>query len=438
MKVAVIGSGISGLGAAWLLQRRHDVTLFEQAPRAGGHSDTQYVQTPTGEVPVDTGFIVYSEPCYPNLTGLFRHLGVETKPSDMSFGVSIANGAFEYAGDNLATLFVQPSNLVSAAHLGMLRDILRFNILTKRALREDRLENCSLGEFLDWHGFGLAVRTRYLLPMAGAIWSSSMRACLEHPYPSLARFFDSHGLLNAIRPTRWRTVVGGSRRYVERVLADFTGQLHLGTPVEQVRRSEDGAWLRAGGQEEQRFDQVIFACHSDQALRLLADANDTERAVLGQVPYVTNRTILHSDTRLMPKRRAAWSAWNYLGREDAISDDNVTVSYWMNRLQSIPGPKQYLVTLNPVEMPQSDTVMVDSEYQHPHFTPAALVAQQRLPEMQGRRHSWFCGAWTRYGFHEDGLRSGVAVARALGVTVPWDVTPKAEIEPELPDAPEFA
>lgn len=437
MKIAVIGSGISGLGAAWLLQRRHEVTLFEQASRAGGHSDTQILHTASGEVPVDTGFIVYNEPCYPNLTGLFKTLAIETRPSNMSFGVSLAKGEFEYAGDTLASLFVQPSNLVSAAHLGMLRDILRFNILTKRALRTDTLEDCTLGEFLDRRGFGQALRTRYLLPMAGAIWSSSTRACLDRPYPSLARFFDSHGLLNAIRPTPWRTVVGGSRRYVERLLAGFTGQLHFNAVVEQVRRTDDAAWLRVAG-EEHRFDQVIFACHSDQALRLLADATEAEHAVLGQIPYVTNRTILHTDTNLMPKRRAAWSAWNYLGKEDSVSDDSITVSYWMNRLQSIPGPAQYIVTLNPSEMPRSDKVIHDTEYQHPCFTGAALAAQARLPVLQGRRHSWFCGAWTRYGFHEDGLMSGVAVARALGATVPWDLQPAAEIEPELPDAPEFA
>lgn len=418
MKIAIIGSGIAGLGAAWLLQRRHEVTVYEQAAYAGGHTNTFRHRTPQGEVPLDTGFIVYNDLCYPNLIGLFAALGVETRPTDMSFGVSLAAGAFEYAGDNLAKLFVQPSNLVSPTHIGMLLEILRFNAQTKRLLREDRLPQCTLGEFLDARRFGRALRTRYLGPMAGAIWSTSTREVFDYPYPDFARFFDSHGLLNAVDRPRWRTVVGGSQSYVRKLLADFRGQLQLNAPVEQLRRTEHAAWLRVQG-EEQRFDAVVLACHSDQALRLLTDADPAERAMLQGVPYALNRAVLHSDESLLPKRRAAWSSWNYLGREDALNDDPVTVTYWMNRLQGLAGPRQYIVTLNPPRPPRPDTVIYEVDYHHPQYRPSSLETRRRLPEVQGRRRTWYCGAWTGYGFHEDGLKSAVNVARELGVEIPW-------------------
>jgi uncharacterized protein len=419
MKIAIVGSGIAGLGAAWLLQRKHDVTVFEQAGYAGGHTNTYLHHSPAGEIPIDTGFIVYNEPCYPNLTALFRSLGVETRASDMSFGVSLKEGAFEYAGDNLATLFVQPGNLVSPTHLGMLLEILRFNRLTKRLLKLDRLPQYTLDEFLDRNGFGHAIRARYLGPMAGAIWSTSTRAAFDYPYPDFARFFDSHGLLNAVDRPQWRTVAGGSQRYVQKLLADFRGELHLNAPVEALHRNAQAVLLRCHGQDVQ-FDAVVLACHSDQALRLLADASDAEKVVLSGVPYVLNRAILHTDESLLPKRRAAWASWNYLGREDALNDDPVTVTYWMNRLQGIAGNSNYLVTLNPSREPRRGTVIHEVDYHHPQFTPSAVTTRQRLAEIQGQRQTWYCGAWTGYGFHEDGLKSAVNVSRSLGVEIPWE------------------
>ncbi len=419
MRIAIIGSGIAGLGAAWLLQHSHAVVLFEQAGYAGGHTNTYRHLSPSGEIAIDTGFIVYNEPCYPNLCGLFRHLGVETRDSDMSFGVSLGQGDYEYAGDNLATLFAQPGNLVSPTHLGMLLEILRFNRLTKRLLAQDRLPHCTLGEFMDQNGFGMAVRSRYLGPMAGAIWSTSTRKAFDYPYPDFARFFESHGLLNAVDRPQWRTVTGGSHTYVNKLLADYRGELQLNSRVEALRRTPDGVILRSGGQEL-AFDAVIMACHSDQALGLLSDADDAERAVLEGVPYARNHAVLHTDVSLLPKRRAAWSSWNYLGREDALNDDPVTVTYWMNRLQGLAGSTQYLVTLNPPRPPRAGTVIQEVEYEHPQFTPAALTTRQRLAEIQGRRQTWFCGAWTGYGFHEDGLKSAVNVARVMGVKIPWE------------------
>lgn len=419
MKIAIIGSGIAGLGAAWLLQHQHEITVFEQCDYPGGHTNTFVHRTPAGDVPVDTGFIVYNDLCYPNLIGLFRVLDVETRPTDMSFGVSLAGGRYEYAGDNLAKLFVQASNLVSPVHIGMLLGILRFNALTKRLLREDRLPQCTLGEFLDQHGFGRALRTRYLGPMAAAIWSTSTRDTFQYPFPDFARFFDSHGLLNAVDRPKWRTVVGGSQSYVRKLLADFRGELLLNAPVQQLRRTEHAVWLRVHG-EEQRFDAVILACHSDQALQLLADSDEAERAVLRGVPYALNHAVLHSDESLLPKRRAAWSSWNYIGREDALNDDPVTVTYWMNRLQGIVAPVNYIVTLNPSRAPRPGTVIHEVDYHHPQYRPSSLETRRRMPEIQGQRRTWYCGAWTGYGFHEDGLKSAVNVARALGADIPWE------------------
>lgn len=415
MKIAVIGTGIAGLSAAWLLSRRHRVTLFETNARPGGHTNT--VVTRDGQW-VDTGFIVYNQHNYPNLTRLFAHLGVATQESDMSFGVSIGDGAFEYAGDNLATVFAQPSNLLSVQHWRMLAEILRLNALCKRLLREDRLPAVTLGEFLARNGFGRALAARYLLPMAGAIWSCSPRRAAEFPFPEFVRFFAAHGLFNAVRRPVWRMVCDGSRSYVDKLLAAFTGELRLATPVQSLRRCDGAVELRSPAGVE-RYDAVISAAHSDQALALLADADADETAVLGAIRYADNHAWLHTDTSLLPRRRRAWSSWNYLAAVDEIGDAPVAVSYWMNRLQNLPGERQYVVSLNPPREPAAHSVLYRTTYAHPQFDAAAMAAQRRLPQIQGRRGIWFCGAWTGYGFHEDGLTSALAVAGAFGCPPPW-------------------
>jgi Predicted NAD/FAD-binding protein len=402
MKIAVIGTGISGLAAAWSLSSRHQVTLFEQESRAGGHTNT--VTAPDGQW-VDTGFIVYNDRNYPNLVRLFEHLKVATQASDMSFGVSLNEGGYEYAGDTLATLFLQRRNLVSPRHWRMLLDILRFNRTTKGLLARGRLPQTSLGAFLRDHGFGEAMALRYLLPMAGAIWSCSTRQAAEFPYPAFARFFDAHGLLNVVDRPQWRMVSGGSRSYVQTLLAHFSGSLRLATPVHGLRRQDGGVLLRSAAGEE-HFEAVVSAVHADQALRLLEDADAQEHAVLGAIPYADNQTWLHTDETLLPRRRAAWSSWNYIG-EDRLSDDPVAVSYWMNRLQHLPGERPYIVSLNPPRPPRADSVLYHTVYAHPQFSEAAIAAQARLPGLQGKRDVWFCGAWTGYGFHEDGLTSGL-------------------------------
>ncbi len=431
MRVAVVGSGISGLSCAWLLSAKHEVVLLEREPRLGGHTNTVMVRTASGEQPVDTGFIVYNERNYPQLTAMFRTLGVTTQNSDMSFGVSLAGGAYEYAGDSLATLFLQWSNLVSPAHWRMLLEILKFNAHAKRLLAADTLPSCSLGDFLDAHGYSQALRTRYLLPMAGAIWSCPTRQALEYPYAQFARFFQAHGLLNAIDRPQWKTVVGGSARYLECLRSRFAGQLRLGAPVQRIRRDDGAAWVTTAAGEE-RFDAVVCASHCDETLAMLADADEAEREVLQAIRYAPNRAYLHTDATLLPKRRRAWSSWNYMGRDDALSDDSIPITYWMNRLQNIPGPTNYFVSLNPVLAPAPEKVLYETTYEHPQFGSRTTAAQAALPAIQGRRRAWFCGAWTGYGFHEDGLKSALRVAEAFGCKPAWSPAEADAPHPLLP------
>ena len=415
MKIAVIGTGIAGLSAGWLLSTRHEVVLFEKEQRVGGHSNT--VVTPSGQA-IDTGFIVYNETNYPQLTRLFAHLDVPTQHSDMSFGVSLGRGQYEYAGDNLATLFLQAGNAVSAQHWGMLLDILRFNRLTQTLLRADRLPGVPLASFLHEHRFGAAMASRYLLPMAGAIWSCTPQQATEFPFPEFARFFDSHGLLNAWNRPRWRSVSGGSRVYVERLRKAFRGELRSGVPVQSIRRQGQGVVLHSAAGSE-HFDVAVSAMHADQTLGCLQDADAEERRLLQAFRYARNRAILHNDEALMPRRRRAWSSWNYLSDVDAVHDRPVTVSYWMNRLQGLQTSTPYIVTLNPDRAPRDERVLYEIDYRHPQFNRSAMAAQKKLASIQGARRLWFCGAWTGYGFHEDGLRSALQVCAALGVPAPW-------------------
>ncbi|MCI0750055.1 MAG: FAD-dependent oxidoreductase [Nevskiales bacterium] len=418
--MAVIGSGIAGLSAAWRLSQKHEVVLFEKEQRVGGHTHT--VGVPDGPA-VDTGFIVYNERNYPQLTKLFRHFGVETGPSPMSFGVSIGSGAYEYAGDSdVWRMFAQRRNWLSFRHHRLWLEILRLNREVRAALKVDALPDLTLGAYLDRGGYGAELRGRYLLPMCGAIWSCSTRAALDFPFPSFARFFDAHGLLSVRGGPQWRHVRNGSRHYADRLLAEFErrGERRLGTAVNAVRRTDTAAWISTGpSRDEERYDAVICATHTDQTLQLLSDADAAERSVLSAIRYAENEAVLHTDETLMPRRRHAWCAWNYLAEADRIGDAPVSVSYWMNRLQAIAGPVNYIVTLNPFREPAAGMVIDRTRYAHPVFTRDAVVAQQRLPTIQGRRHVWFCGAWTGYGFHEDGLRSGLAVAAAFDCPAPW-------------------
>jgi predicted NAD/FAD-binding protein len=410
-RIAIIGSGISGLACAEMLRVRHDVTVFEQAPRAGGHARTVMADG----VPVDTGFIVYNEVNYPLLTGFFRHLGVETKPSDMSFGVRLEDGAIEFAGTGLRGVFAQPGNLLSRAHWSMLRDTLRFFRSAPSVLTVEG--NPSLGEFLDSSKFGSAFRERFLIPMGAAIWSTPPRQMLEFPAKTFVRFFQNHGLLSVSGHHPWRTVMGGSRVYVQKMVARLGTSLRLGTPVTRVAAAEGKVRVAFASTDSESFDAAVFACHSDEALRLIADATQDERAILGAIPFRDNEAVLHTDASMMPKAKAAWASWIYASNT-RTDGQQLSVTYWMNRLQSLPRPDLF-VTLNPSRAIAGHLVLDRHVFRHPVFSRAAVAAQERLPTIQGRRSLWFCGAWTRYGFHEDGIWSAEKVARGLGGGVPW-------------------
>lgn len=418
MKIAVVGAGISGLSAAWLLSRRHEVTLYEQEGRLGGHSNTVDVEIDGVSHPVDTGFIVFNRDTYPNLCGLFSLLGVSIADSDMSFGVSLREPDIEWAGTNLASVFAQPANLARPRFWGMLQDILRFNSAVTERAANGTAEHISLGEFLVRNRYGDAFRDWYLLPMAAAIWSCPTQTMMSYPLATFARFCHNHGLLRVNDRPQWLTVRGGSREYVKRLAASLQ-DVRRASAVKGLQRVSDGVLVQAAGVLE-RYDQVVLACHSDEALALLGDtATASERRLLGAIRYQPNHAVLHTDTALLPRNRRVWSSWNYMAGVGAPDSRPVSVSYLMNRLQPLPFEQPVVVSLNPFIEPDPARVIARIDYAHPLFDGPAIDAQARLPEIQGRDRLWYCGAWTGYGFHEDGLASAVRVARHLGADIPW-------------------
>ena len=437
MRVAVIGTGIAGNAAAWTLSRRYRVTVYDREIRPGGHSHTVSIDYDGTPLAVDIGFIVYNELNYPDLTALFDHLEVETVASCMSFAVSTDAGRFEWKGgganwrQTAGGLFAQARNLLSPSYLWMLRDILTFNTKSVEDYASGKLAGLTLGEYFRLRKFAPRLLTDYLAPMGAAIWSTPADEMLDFPAENFVAFFNNHRLLQYDRPV-WRTVQGGSRRYVDKMTAAFRDQLRLGCAVTSIERTAHGVIVHDSHGRSDSYDHVVIASHSDQALAMLSDADGRERAILGAIGYAPNTVYLHRDPKLMPKRRRAWASWNFLRwqREDTAQND-VAVTYWMNQLQGIDETKPLFVSLNPPFEP--DPALTFGKYMcdHPQFSAAAFAAQKRLPEIQGRRHTWFCGAWTGYGFHEDGLRSGLTVAEALGAVVPWRAPP-----PELAQAAE--
>lgn len=419
MNVAVIGSGVAGLGASWALAKRHRVTLFERETRPGGHANTLTARLDGSDVPVDTGFIVYNTVNYPHLVRLFNALDVPNKPSDMSFAVSLHGGTWEMAG-RLTGLFSSMKQFTSVDHWGLLADTVRFFREAETALDEIEAADECLGSWLDRHRYREPFIARLLVPMAAAIWSSSAAGILDYPIRPFVRFFRNHGLLKFVGRIQWRTVQGGSRVYVERLLADMPGDFVVNAQIAEVEATASGPCLAMADGSKQHFDAVIIATHADQAHALLSNDTDRQRCeVLKAFSYQPNVSVLHTDCSLMPRRRHLWSSWNYSSQGGDAGDQPIALTYWMNRLQGIKTHDQVFVTLNPTMEPDPAKVFTRVAYDHPQFDLAAIAAQEHLPRLQGRDGIWFCGSYTGNGFHEDGLRSGLQVADALGSPAPW-------------------
>ncbi|MEP6940253.1 MAG: FAD-dependent oxidoreductase [Rudaea sp.] len=413
MRIAVVGSGIAGLASAWLLAREHDVVVFEQSERLGGHTHTHDVLLDRRTYPVDTGFIVFNRRNYPLLGTMFDELGVASNATTMSFSVQDARNGLEYNATNLAGLLCQRRNALSPAFWRMLRDIMRFYREADALLQQP--SDITLGAFLEQNAYSNMFREDHIVPMASALWSSPASEILGIPLHHLLRFMSNHQMLQADGRPQWRVVEGGSQAYVRALEKNWRAQARPGCAVLSVLRDEHSVRVRSEGREE-RFDQVVMACHSDQTLALLQDASNEERGILGAMRYQANDVVLHTDARLLPKRRKAWAAWNaYVPPTDG---GECTVSYCMNLLQSIDAPEPIVVTLNRSNDIDPQKIVWRGEYMHPLHDRASVDAQRRKPQIQGRRNTWFAGAYWGFGFHEDGMRSGVAVANALGVSWP--------------------
>lgn len=436
LNIAIVGTGIAGMSAAWLLSRKHRVTVYEKASRPGGHSHTVDVPHSGGTTPVDTGFIVYNAPNYPNLSALFSHLSVPTKTSNMSFAASLRGGSMEYAGTDLNGLVGQRSNIFRPRFWRMVKDILRFYETAPALLSQPGDQALSLGAYLARERYGAEFMNDHLLPMGAAIWSTNPPELLAYPARSFISFFKSHGLLQLRDRPQWRTVAGGSREYVAKLTAAYADKIRY-SGVRAVRRTASGIVIEDEKGHVDHFDHVVVATHADEALCLLSDPDPVERELLGKWRYARNTAVLHGDAALMPQRRRVWASWNFIdGGENRQGD--LCVTYWMNTLQGLAHPTPLFVTLNPVQPPSARLVYYRTEYTHPQFNADALWSQQRLWQLQGRRNTWFCGSYFGFGFHEDALQAGLAVAEQLGgVQRPWtvpDANGRIHITPGLLEA----
>jgi uncharacterized protein len=412
-RIAVVGSGISGLAAAYFLSRRHEVHLFEKDGRLGGHTHTVVADSSAGPVALDTGFLVHNDRTYPRLVRLFRELGIETLSSDMCFAVACAGTGLEYSSRGARGFFAQRRNLVNPAHLGLLAEILRFNREAPRLLTAPDVDRMTLGDFLEARRFSEVFVHRYLLPMASAIWSASLASIRSFPALTLVRFLDNHGLLAVTGQPMWKVVRGGSSTYIPKLTAPLGDRIYTGTSIQGIVRDESGAVIRFPDRAAMRFDEVVLACHGDQVLPLLEDATDAERDVFGSFRTTTNTAWLHTDDSVLPVREAARASWNYRLHDE--TDTAPTVTYDLNRLQRLGTREQFCVTLNPSGDIDDRKVIKKMSYQHPLYDHAAIRAQERWAEVSGVKRTHYCGAYWFHGFHEDGLRSSLRVASALGV-----------------------
>lgn len=427
MKTAIIGSGISGLATAWLLRNTHDVTIFEQADKPGGHARTIDITTANGPTPVDTGFIVLNDRNYPNLMGLFNALEIDIEASNMSFGVSINQGWLEYSSSHL---FEQKRNLLRPRFWALLRDIIRFNKKAIAFLNSATTNNTksraplTLEQFVDQLNLSPWFRHYYLYAMAAAIWSCPSRQIRHMPALTFLQFFNNHGLLSVNNRPQWYTVTGGSQRYVNRLIADLPRPIALNTPVEKVTSDGTTPTLTTSSGEKRAFDQIIFACHADQAATILDNSNADHINALRPFAFTRNRVVTHSDTSFMPQRKNAWASWVYLqdgpeGAAPGSASNQLSLTYWMNNLQNLAADPPILITLNPAREPQPHLTHDEHHFHHPVFDQPAIDAQRKVQSLQGRNNIWFTGAWLGYGFHEDGIKSAVSVASKLGAKVPW-------------------
>ena len=416
-RIAVIGSGIAGLASAYFLSRAHDVVLFEAGSYLGGHTNTVDITLDGITHPVDTGFLVYNQATYPNLIALFQELNVKSYATDMSFGVSMDQGRLEWAGTNLDSVFAQRSNAFSPFFLVMLKDIVRFNKAAPQYLESTLQTGATLGQLLNAEKYGTTFRDAYLLPMAAAIWSSSPSDILQYPASSFIRFCLNHSLLQVNNRPQWQTVQQGARAYVKKIAATLA-DVRIDTPVLAVSRMAGGVQVTTN-HETELVDTVVFATHAPQTLQLLKDASPNEKNILLSVRYQANKAYLHTDLALMPRRQKVWSAWNYIGGKKQDGERPVCVSYWLNKLQQLPFSTQVMVTLNPFATPERTRIYGEFDYEHPVFDQAAITAQQQLGSIQGQNRCWFAGAWTGYGFHEDGLKSALRVADGFGLAPDW-------------------
>lgn len=410
--IAIIGSGISGMAAAYLLKQRNNITLYEKNAVIGGHTRTKNIRYHDKDIAVDTGFIVFNHTNYPELTALFNHLGVKTQKSDMSFGFTMDNGSFEWGAFSLDAVFAQRTNLLRPSFYKMIRDVLYFFKHAPAWL--DQTREGTLQELLASLRLGNDFNQRFILPIGAAIWSCPAEKMREFPARTFVQFFKNHGLLSLTGQHQWHTVTGGSQEYIKKITAPLAGRIRVSSPVDSVWRDGGEYVVRSNGIEE-RYHHVVFASHADETLAMLKDATDEEKSILGAFHYQTNKAFLHCDESIMPKRRRCWASWSYC----ADTDRNVSVTYWMNRLQSIDKSHPLFVTLNPTRPIRHEKIFDEHLFTHPIFTREAIEAQKLMPTIQGRRNLWFCGAYQRYGFHEDGLLSAINVAKALDSEVPW-------------------
>ncbi len=418
MKIAIIGSGISGLGSAYILNSHHDITLYEKNDYIGGHARTIKINDGNLDINVDTGFIVFNDRNYPLLTSLFKRLQIPSVKSSMSFGVKINNGWLEYGTESLSNLFGQKRNLFRVEYWKMLLDILKFN---KRAAEYlDKDVSISLKDCIKELALGEWFQKYYLLAMGGAIWSSTPKQMLSFPAKSFIRFFDNHGLLSVNDQPQWYSVNGGSKEYISRITRNFRDKIKLSTGVTKVIRKDGKITIIDSNNESQEFDQVIFACHSDQALKMLDQPSDAELDIIGSFKYQKNTVVTHSDINFMPKRKSCWASWVYLSDDSNPISENMALTYWMNNLQNLPSKKPILVTMNPTKMPDANLTYDIQEFEHPIFDKDAIIAQDKVTNIQGQNNTWYCGAYLRNGFHEDGLWSAVEMTKQMGIVKNWD------------------